>query len=71
MQKEWRKNLLLMSVNTIWTTRMINHKFTNAEQFVNEYKKHIAIVANLTNYYFQNTLALLNSKKIPTFLYIQ
>lgn len=30
MQKEWRKNILMVSINIIWTTRMDSYKFVSA-----------------------------------------
>jgi hypothetical protein len=59
MQREWRKNILMMSVGTIWSTRMENHKFVSVEDFLSEYKKFCEVVSNFTYFYFRPALTLL------------
>lgn len=71
MQREWRRNVLLISLNTIWASKMQGWQFTSVKQLVEEYHKHIAMVANLTHFYFREAFQLLKSKQFPTFTYLQ
>ena len=71
MEREWRKNVLFFSLTTIWVAKMQAYKFSALEEFINEYRKQILLVANLTHFYFREALAILDHKRVSTYLYLQ
>jgi len=69
--KEWHKNVIFFSINTIWSTKMQSHKFAILEYFCEEYKKQITFIANLTYFYFKDALTILDGKHVATFALLQ
>jgi hypothetical protein len=46
------------------------YKFSAFEEFINEYRKQILLVANLTHFYFRDALTILDHKGVSTYLYL-
>lgn len=63
--------MIFFSINTIWATKMATHKFTDLQQFTDEYKKQVTLIANLTHLYFKDALAILDGKNVATFCHLQ
>jgi hypothetical protein len=58
-------------LNTIWITRVESWQFDSVQAFTDEYCKQVALVSNLTHFYFKEALTLLDGKNVATFCYIQ
>ena len=69
--KQWRKNVIFFSLNTIWSMRIKAHEFTNIQEFAEEYRKQLALITNLSHYYFKHALSILDGKNVSTFCYLQ
>jgi len=63
--------VIFFSINTIWATKMGAHKFKTLQEFKEEYKKQICLIANLTHYYFRDALAILDGDNVATFCALQ
>lgn len=50
---------------------MTAHKFTSLQEFTEEYKKQVSLIANLSHFYFKDALAILDGKNVATFCYLQ
>lgn len=57
---------MLVIVSTIWAKLVLKTQFKSIQEFVEQYDKFRNYISNLTQFYFKESLRVLNEKNIET-----
>ena len=57
-------------MNGLWTNSILKHQFTTYKELIGEYHKYRQLVTNLSYYYFNGCLSILEANKTNVFEFI-
>ena len=57
-------------MNGLWTNSILKHQFTTYKELIGEYNKYRQLVTNLSYYYFNGCLSILEANKTNVFEFI-